>query len=123
MSVDQGLAAIARMRRRPIIWGVLAGALGLALGLVPLFGVLGYELALALAGFAAVCSLDLGAALARSLQEMPAPGITRAAYPGRTVAGTAVCAAALPIAVIAIPAVICAVRGIWVPTCDWTFGV
>jgi hypothetical protein len=123
MSVDQGLAAIARMRRRPIIWGVLAGVLGLVLGVVPLFGVLGYELALALAGFAAVCSLDLGAALARSLQEMPAPGITRATYPGRAVAGTAVCAAALPIAVIAIPAVICAVRGIWVPTCDWTFGL
>jgi len=123
MSVDQGLAAIARMRRRPVIWGVLAAALGLGLGLVPLFGVLGYELALALAVFAAVCSLDLGAALARTLQQMPAPGITRATYPGRAIAGPAVCAAALPVAVIGVPAVICAVRGIWVPTCDWTFGL
>lgn len=121
--MKQGLAAIGRMRRRVLIWVALAALLGLGLGLVPLFGVLGFESSLALAVFAAVCSLDLGAAFARTLQQMPAPGITRAIYPRRALAGTLPWAAGLPVAVITVPAVICAVRGIWVPTCDWVFGV
>jgi hypothetical protein len=121
--MTQGLAAIGHMRRRLAIWTVVAIVLGLGLGLVPLFGVLGYENALALAVFAAVCSLDLGAALARALQRMPAPGIVRATYPGRMIAASGVHAAAMPVGVVAVAAVICGVRGIWVPTCDWWFGV
>jgi hypothetical protein len=123
MSVDLGWAAIVRMRLRWIVWMAVAAVVGLVLGWMPLFGVLGFENALFLASFAAVCSLDLGAAVARTLQRMPAPGVTRAMFPGRALVGTALCAAALPVAVIAVPAVICAVRGSWVPTCDWTFGV
>jgi len=121
--MNQGLAAIGRMRRRVLIWIALAAVLGLGLGLVPLFGVLGFELSLALALFVSFCALDLGAKLARTLQQMPAPGITRAIYPRRALVQTLPWAAALPVAVIAVPAVICAVRGIWVPTCDWGFGV
>ena len=121
--MTQGLAAIRRMRRRLLIWAVLAIVLGLGLGFVPLFGVLGYENALALAVFGGVCSLDLGAALARSLQQMPAPGLARATYPGRMIAASAAHAAAVPVAIVALPALISAVRGIWIPTCDWWFGV
>lgn len=121
--MTQGLAAIRHMRRRLLIWAALAIALGIGVGFVPLFGVLGYELALALAVFAAICSLDVGAALARALQRMPAPGLTRATYPGRMIAATALHAALAPVAIVALPAVISAVRGIWVPTCDWWFGV
>jgi hypothetical protein len=121
--MTQGLAAIRRMRRRLLIWAAVAVVLGLGLGLVPLFGVLGYENALALAVFGGVCALDVGAALARSLQQMPAPGLARATYPGRMIAATAVHAALVPVAIVALPALVCAVRGIWVPTCDWWFGL
>jgi hypothetical protein len=121
--MTQGLAAIRRIRRRLLIWAVLAILLGLGLGFVPLFGVLGYENALALALVGGVCSLDVGAALARSLQQMPAPGLARATYPGRMIAASAAHAAAVPVANVALPALISAVRGIWVPTCDWWFGV
>ena len=63
-------------------------------------------------------------ALARELQRMPAPGVERAAYPGEIARrrrrwSPRCCAAAIML----IPAVIAALRGIWVPTCDWWFGV
>jgi hypothetical protein len=121
--MTQGLAAIRRMRRRLLIWAALAIVLGLGLGFVPLFGVLGYENALALAVFAGVCSLNVGAALARALQQMPAPGLTRATYPGRMIAASAAHAAVVPVAIVALPALVSALRGIWLPTCDWWFGV
>ncbi|MGE5186071.1 MAG: hypothetical protein ACM31C_28645 [Acidobacteriota bacterium] len=98
-------------------------AIGLALGVVPLFGVLGYELALGASLFAAACGLDLGAALARALQALPAAGISRAAYPGRSLARSAATASAMAVIVTLLPAIVCAVRGIWVPTCDWWFGI
>ncbi|HSN28860.1 MAG TPA: hypothetical protein VLT45_21380 [Kofleriaceae bacterium] len=121
--MNQGLAAIGRMRRRVLIWAIVAAALGLGLGLVPLFGVLGFESALALAVLGSFCALDLGAAFARALQEMPAPGLVRATYPGRAVARLAPIAAALPAGVLLVPIAVCAVRGIWIPTCDWWFGI
>ncbi|HUJ58474.1 MAG TPA: hypothetical protein VLX92_08275 [Kofleriaceae bacterium] len=115
--------ALGRLLRRARfwVWCALGLGLGLALGLVPLFGVLGYECALACALVAAVCGLDLGAALARELGRMPP--LRLAARPGRALAASTGTAAALAVAVIAIPGVVCAVRGIWVPTCDWWFGL
>lgn len=125
MIVGQARAAIRRMRGRPRlwIWVGLAVALGVGLGWVPLFGVLGFELATAAALFAATSGLDLGCALARELARMPAGGIERASYPGRTMLRSTVAAAGLASAVAAIPAVIAVVRGIWQPTCDWWFGI
>ncbi|MGN6110969.1 MAG: hypothetical protein ACTHU0_38080 [Kofleriaceae bacterium] len=113
--------AVGRWRLR--IWVGLAVALGLGLGRLPLFGVLGFELALAAALFSAIMGLDVGRAVARELQTMDAPGIARATWPGRTLARSTAGAAGLAIAVAAIPALISAVRGIWVPTCDWWFGI
>ncbi|HSR97794.1 MAG TPA: hypothetical protein VLM79_12125 [Kofleriaceae bacterium] len=97
--------------------------MGVGLGWVPLFGVLGFELATAAALFAAVMGLDVGAALARELQRMPVVGVARAAYAGRTMARSTLAAAGLACAVAAVPAVIAAVRGAWVPTCDWGYGI
>lgn len=108
-------------RRRLRIWAALAAVLGIGLGWVPLFGVLGFELATAVALFAAVMGLDLGSALARELQRRP-DGEATAPY-GRQMAGATVAAAGLAVGVTAIPAVIAAVRGIWTPTCDWWFGI
>lgn len=113
------LAFIPRLLGRVWTWALLAAVMGLGFGRLPLFGTLGFELSLAAALFAAPMSLDLGAALAREMQKQP----VRVGYAGRSLAGSAVVAAGLATAVIAIPAVICALRGIVVPTCDWWFGI
>lgn len=125
MSVGQARVAIRRMcaRRRLRIWALLAVVLGVGLGWVPLFGVLGFELATATALFAAVMGLDLGSALARELARMPAGGVERAAYAGRTILHATLAASGLAVAVAVIPGAIAAVRGLWTPTCDWWFGI
>src|SRR5882672_8681153 len=125
MSVGQARAAIARIRgrKRLWIWIALAVAIGIGLGWVPLFGMLGFELATAAALLAAVMGLDVGSALARELQRMPVIGVARAEYAGRTMVRSTAAAAGVAIAVTAIPAVIAAVRGLWAPTCDWWFGI
>lgn len=125
MSVGQARSAIAEMagRWRLWIWIGLATVLGVGLGWVPLFGVLGFELATAAALFAAVMGLDVGSALARELQRMPVIGVARAEYAGRTMVRSTAAAVGLAVAVAAIPAVIAAVRGLWVPTCDGWFGI
>ena len=117
------LAFVPRLIGRLWTWILLATVMGLALGKVPLFGTLGYELSLAAAVLATPMSLDLGAALARELQRQPSTGIARATYAGRTLARSTLAASGLACAVIAIPAIICALRGIIVPTCDWWFGL
>lgn len=104
-------------------WIALAVGLGFGLGAIPLFGVLGLELSLAVALFASLMSADVGAALARTLSRMPATGLARAKYPGRTLAGGAIASAAIAVAITLVPGVIAAVRGIAVPTCDWEFGI
>ncbi len=125
MSEGQSRTAVRRMLRhaRLWIWVALTTAVALGLGRVPLFGTLGYELALASCVLAMIGGLDLGAALARELQRMPAVGIARATYPGRSLARSTAVAAGLAVAVAAIPGVIAAVRGLWLTTCDWTFGL
>jgi hypothetical protein len=115
--------AVRRTKRRIAVWAAVAVVLALVLGLMPLFGILGYELALAASVFAAPCGLDLGAALARSLQQAPGAGIERARYPGRALAATSLVAAGLACAVTLVIAIVCAIRGVWVPTCDWWFGI
>ncbi|HTR49810.1 MAG TPA: hypothetical protein VMJ10_03820 [Kofleriaceae bacterium] len=106
------------------IWTGLAAVLGLVLGMVPLFDVLGYELALATAAFATIAGLDLGAAYARERQlTATGPIALRARHAGRALAGSTLVAAGRAIAVAAIPGAIAAVRGIWRPTCDWWFGL
>ena len=115
MNVVSGRGAIGRMVRRWRLWiwlGVTVLLLGFGLGLVPLFDVLGYELAIAVSLVAAVAGLDLGAALARELQWMQEPGLARAVYPGRALARTSAAAALLAVGVVLPPALIAAVRGI-----------
>src|SRR3954463_7591180 len=99
MNVGQARAAIGRLRgrRRLWIWIALAVALGVGLGWVPLFGVLGFELATAAALFAAVMGLDVGSAFARELQRMPAIGVERAAYAGATMVRSTLAAVAIAV--------------------------
>jgi hypothetical protein len=120
-----GVAAFAKRFGRLWTWILIATAIGFALGLLPLFGVLGYELAEAMTIIAAIMALDVGSAIARELQRT-APersDMDRAGYAGRSTLRGAIVAAAVPVAIISIPAVISAVRGIWLPTCDWAFGI
>jgi len=104
-------------------WVAISISIGLGLGAIPLFGVLGLEMAVAVALFASLMSADLGCAFARRLAAIPPSGITRATYPARTVFRGALSASTLTIAVALIPGVIGALRGIVIPTCDWWFGV
>lgn len=114
-------ALFARWRLR--IWITCAIALGVGLGFVPLFNVLGFELAIVAAVFGSVAGLDLGAALAREMMWSDAPTIERAIYPGRALLRGAVAAAGLAVGVTLIPAIVAAIRGLWTPTCDWWFGI
>jgi tetratricopeptide (TPR) repeat protein len=118
-----GVAAVFTLLGRLWGWIAIAVALGIGLGFVPLFGVLGLELALVAAVFGAIMGADVGSSLARTLARAPAEGVTRSAFAGRTLGKSAVSAALLAVAVAAIPAVIAALRGIVVPTCDWRFGI
>ena len=105
------------------VWILLTTAFAIGIGFLPLFGVLGYELAVASALFGAILGVDVGARLARELQTMPVSALARAAWPGRTLAASTAAAAGLAATVMLIPAVISAVRGLWLPTCDWWFGI
>src|SRR6185503_14239928 len=113
------------MTRRLRLWIWLAIALVVAgvMWFVPLFDVLGFEQAVVVAGFAAVCGLDLGAAHARSLQAARTAVIVRADEPGRALVRGLVAAAVMPVAIVAIMGLIAAVHGVWRPTCDWVFGI
>ena len=117
------VAILGKLLGRLNTWVVLTTAVGLVLGAFPLFGVLGFELAIAMALWSAVMGLDLGSALARQLQRTAAPGVARATFAGPTLARSTLLAALLPAAIVLIPGAISAVRGIWLPTCDWWFGI
>ena len=117
------VAILGKVLGRLNTWLALTTGISLLLGAIPLFGVLGFELAVPMALFASVMGLDLGSALARELQRTPAPGVARAAFAGPTLAASTLIAALVTGAIMLIPAIISAVRGIWLPTCDWGFGI
>lgn len=100
------------------IWLGVAATLGVGLCFVPLFGVLGYELALVAAAFATIAGLDLGAAGARAAQSA-AVGPRAGGEFLPAVLGSS----GIAVAVALVPACIAAVHGIWAPTCDWSFGI
>jgi hypothetical protein len=106
-------------------WLAIAVGLGVGLGMVPLLGVLGFELAVVTSVFAAIMGADVGAALARQMQRelVRAPRLERFGFPLRTMARGVGAAVGLALAIVMVPALIAAVRGIWVPTCDWLFGI
>jgi hypothetical protein len=117
------LVGLFRLLGRLWSWALVAAFVGVVAGFVPLVGVLGFELAVVGSAFGAVMGLDVGAALARELAQMPAPGLSRAIGAGRMLARTTLAACATALVIVAIPAVIAAIRGLWVPTCDWMFGI
>jgi len=84
--------------------------------------VLGFELAVAMALFVAVMGLDLGARSHASCSGRPLRGRARRVRrpdPGPLDADRRARAGRDRL----VPAVISAVRGIWLPTCDWWFGI
>lgn len=117
------MRAVRGARVRIAIWLALALAFALGVGLAPLFGVLGFELALATAVLAAIAGLDLGAALARARQRMEVSVVHDAGFVGRTTARATLTAVAVAVGVTTVPGVVAAIRGAWQPTCDWTFGL
>src|SRR5688500_6048033 len=117
MKAVSGRGAVGRMLRRWRLWiwlGVAVLLLGIGLGWVPLFNVLGYELAVAVSLFAAIAGLDIGAAYARELQWMQEPAIVRASYPGRALTRSTCVASVLAVGLVLPPALIAAIRGMWI---------
>ena len=108
---------------RPWIWLGLALVVAGIAWFVPLFDVLGFELAVVAAAFAAVCGLDLGAAHARALQAAERSVADRANAPSRALARGLARAIGVPVAIALVPALIAALHGIWKPTCDWAYGI
>ncbi|MEZ4367403.1 MAG: hypothetical protein R2939_14180 [Kofleriaceae bacterium] len=105
-------------RRRWQVWTGLAVVLTLALTRLPLFGVLGYELALVAAVFASLAGLDLGAAIARDGGRLATD-----AGAGRVVLERYAAAAVATTTALVPPLVGGALGGLWRPTCDWGFGL
>ncbi|HVK88658.1 MAG TPA: hypothetical protein VM513_31280 [Kofleriaceae bacterium] len=116
------IAVAAKLLGRLWTWAAVLLVYGLALGLVPLFDVLGYELAIATTLLAAPLGLDLGSAFARELARGPVSD-RGGAFAVRALVRSTVVAVALVLVLLLIPAVIAAVRGSWRPTCDWGFGI
>jgi hypothetical protein len=121
-SLDTALRALLRSWRMRI-WLGISALISLALVQLPLFGVVGFELALVAAALGSLAGLDLGAALVRRAQVTPARPLDRAAPPSRLVLALAGRAPIAPLLVIALPLAACALHGLWVPTCDWLYGL
>jgi hypothetical protein len=90
---------------------------------LPLFGVVGFELSLVCAGFGSLVGLVLGAALVRRAQLTRARPLDRAVPPPRLVLALVGHAPLAPLLVLLVPLAGAALHGIWVPTCDWTYGL
>jgi hypothetical protein len=118
-----GLFRLALRWWRLPLWAGLELMLGLVLAQLPLFGVLGYELALVATLVASIASLVIGASLARAAARVEAPALVRARSPVPLVGALWWRSAAVAAAVTAIPALVAAVHGLWAPTCDWGFGL
>jgi hypothetical protein len=109
---DHGETSLWRWRRFQLWFGV-ALIVAAVLMQLPLFGVLGFELALAIAVLVSIAGLDLGSAAMRARPGDAAGDVARACR--RAVRATlALTAPALVMAII---------HGAWVPTCDWIFGL
>ena len=123
-----GAALSAQLRaRRTWIWAGLLALLGGILCSIPLFNVLGYEFAFAMAIAASVAAADLGAALARRLAAVTERDAGDAAptdlLPGaRTVLGLAGAAALLALGLLLVPLLLVSANALRVRNCDWAFG-
>ncbi len=105
------------------VWLGLALLLTAILVQLPLFGVVGFELALVTAVFGSLAGLALGAALVRRAQLAHPRPLDRAVSPTRLVLALVLRAPLAPLAVIAVPLAGAALNGVWEPTCDWSYGL
>jgi len=116
-------AAVRGLARSPrLAWLAVEVVVGLVLAELPLFGVLGYEHALVATLIGSIASLDLGIALARRATRGDATFAAGRSAP-RFVLALTWRAGMIALAVTAIPGLVAALHGLWVPTCDWGFGV
>ena len=109
--------------RRLCVWAGLLSALALYLATLPLFSVLGFELAFAMALAGSIAAADLGAAAVRRLRATEAPALVKAVSPARLVAELTARAALAHVAALAPPLAILSLNGFRVQNCDWWFGL
>ena len=98
-----GIGVVARYVGRLWTWIAAVTVIGMVIGTIPLFGVLGFELSFAMTIVAAIMGLDVGSAIAREYQRVPAEGLAGARYAGRTLAFGALVGAAVPVAIMRKP--------------------
>lgn len=89
---------------------------------LPLFGVLGFEFAFAVALVASFASADLGAAFVRAARAGERRGLEHAGTPGHTVWSLWWRASVVNLALLAAPLVLVCLNGLRVRNCDWGFG-
>jgi hypothetical protein len=108
---------------RTLVWaGVLVGV-AIVLAFTPLFNVLGFEFAFAMAFFGSVASADLGAAFVRRVHATDAPPLERAQGPVRIVAEIAGRAVVVNLSLLLAPLILISINALRVRNCDWWFGI
>lgn len=107
---------------RTLVWAGLLLGVAVVLALTPLFNVLGFEFAFAMAFFGSIASLDLGAAFVRRVHDTDAPAVERALGPVRVVAELTGRALAVNLALLIPPLVVICINAVRVRNCDWLFG-
>jgi len=111
------------LARRGLVWSgvLLVGAI--VCTQMPLFNVLGYEFAFAMAIAGSIAALDLGRSFVARVRRGEAAPIERAVTPGRLIAR--LCAASVSIALLTLllPLVLLLLSALFVRNCDLAFGL
>jgi len=108
---------------RTMVWAAIMTVAALVMAFVPLFDVLGFEFAFAIAVLAGPASGDLACAFVRRARDADRPPLERAVGPVRTLAALLGRAALVNLAVLALPLVVICLNGLRVRNCDWWFGL
>ena len=108
---------------RVIVWGIALAATAALLAAVPVFGVVGFGFAIAMALPASLAGADLGRALVRAARRRRPSAPDRAVNPGRLIAALWLAASLVVLALLLPPLVIATLNGLRAPTCEWGFGL
>ncbi len=105
------------------IWAVILVLFGVLLANLPLFSVVGFEFALALAVLGTVLGADLGSSLVWRARLHPTPAAMRSAAPLLVVIRLWAGATALSAVLLLLPLLVVSIAAFWLRNCDWLFGL
>jgi tetratricopeptide (TPR) repeat protein len=108
---------------RTIVWAAILALAAVVMAFIPLFDVLGFEFAFALALVTAPAAGDLACAYVRRARAAQRPPLERAVGPVAMLGGLLGRAALGNLAVLAPPLLIISLNALRVRNCDWWFGL